>query len=111
MRKISANYIFLPAYPLVKNGYVVWNEGIVVDVIDTGGVIKEIQGLEFYGGLLVAGFVKEYETRLRAGENILTVLEDVYSEKSMDYHTLVLIEGADLINFKFRNNTVLRTLC
>ena len=51
MRKIAANYICLPGFPLVKNGYVILEQGWVKDVVDTGGRIREIQGLEFYGGL------------------------------------------------------------
>ena len=54
MRKIAANYICLPGFPLVKNGYVILEQGRVKDVVDTGGRIREIQGLEFYGGLIVA---------------------------------------------------------
>jgi len=53
MRKIAANYICLPGFPLVKNGYVILEQGRVKDVVDTGGRIREIQGLEFYGGLIV----------------------------------------------------------
>lgn len=111
MRKIAANYIFLPAYPLVKNGYVEWNDGMVLKVVDTGGVMKEIQGLEFYGGLIVAGNVKECERRLRAGENILIVLDELYKEEGADCRSLILIEGADLLNFRFRENTMFRILC
>ena len=47
MRKIAANYICLPGFPLVKNGYVILEQGRVKDVVDTGGRIREIQGLEF----------------------------------------------------------------
>ena len=57
MRKIAANYICLPGFPLVKNGYVILEQGRVKDVVDTGGRIREIQGLEFYGGLIVAAYV------------------------------------------------------
>lgn len=57
MRKIAANYIFLPGYPLVRNGYVVIDGQNVVDVVNTGGFIREIPGLEFYGGMIVAGFL------------------------------------------------------
>ncbi len=44
MRKIAANYICLPGFPLVKNGYVILEQGRVKDVVDTGGRIREIQG-------------------------------------------------------------------
>ena len=43
MRKIAANYICLPGFPLVKNGYVILEQGRVKDVVDTGGRIREIQ--------------------------------------------------------------------
>ena len=38
MRKIAANYICLPGFPLVKNGYVILEQGRVKDVVDTGAV-------------------------------------------------------------------------
>ena len=49
MRKIAANYIFLPGYPLVRNGYVVIDGQNGVDVVNTGGFIREIPGFDFYG--------------------------------------------------------------
>lgn len=110
MRKIASNYIFLPGYPLVKNGYVVWDKGCVTDVVDTGGVMKEIPGLEFYGGLIVAGYVKDKENRLKAGIDILSVLSELYRERGNGYQSLALIEGADLINFKFRERVVCQIL-
>ena len=67
MRKIAANYICLPGFPLVKNGYVILEQGRVKDVVDTGGRIREIQGLEFYGGLIVAAYVAAYQERLEEG--------------------------------------------
>ena len=33
MRKIAANYILLPGFEFVKNGYVVLKDGMVVDVV------------------------------------------------------------------------------
>ena len=35
MRKIAANYILLPGFEFVKNGYVVLKDGKVVDVVNT----------------------------------------------------------------------------
>ena len=37
MRKIAANYILLPGFEFVKNGYVVLKDGKVMDVVNTGG--------------------------------------------------------------------------
>ena len=41
MRKIAANYIFLPDSPLIKNGYVVIEQG-EVRVVNTGGHILSL---------------------------------------------------------------------
>ena len=53
MRKIAANYILLPGFEFVKNGYVVLKDGMVVDVVNTGGEIREIPCLEVYVGMIV----------------------------------------------------------
>lgn len=74
MRKIAANYICLPGFPLVKNGYVILEQGRVKDVVDTGGRIREIQGLEFYGGLIVAAYVAAYQERLEEGDLLFTLV-------------------------------------
>lgn len=74
MRKIAANYICLPGFPLVKNGYVILEQGRVKDVVDTGGRIREIQGLEFYGGLIVAAYVAAYQGRLEEGDLLLSLV-------------------------------------
>lgn len=110
MRKIGANYIFLPGFPLVKNGYLLWDNGEVTDVVNTGGGVKEIQGLEFYGGLIVAGYVKGMRERLKAGEDIVSVLNELYQEKGYDYQSLALVEGADLLNRIFRENITIQIL-
>ena len=102
-RKIAANYIFLPGFPLVKNGYVVWEDGEVTDVVDTGGRIREIQGLEFYGGMIVPDFVREYVKGLQDGEELVGALEKIYSEFPRKQYKLAIMEGADLKALKWRD--------
>lgn len=104
-RKIAANYISLPGFPFVKNGYVVWDNGNVIDVVDTGGQVKEIQGLEFYGGMIVPGFVGEYVNKFQVGEDLLPVLNEIYLKYSGVYYTLAILEGADLKELKWRVGT------
>ncbi len=55
------------------------------DVVDTGGRIREIQGLEFYGGLIVAAYVAAYQGRLEEGDLLLPWLDEIYrrEEKSI----------------------------
>ena len=86
MRKIAANYICLPGFPLVKNGYVILEQGRVKDVVDTGGRIREIQGLEFYGGLIVAAYVAAYQGRLEEGDLLLPWLDEIYRRGGKEYH-------------------------
>jgi hypothetical protein len=52
-RKISATYIYTLAGKIIKNGIVVLDEqGTILDVIDTNGELSEIEGLEYYSGIL-----------------------------------------------------------
>lgn len=110
MRKVAANYIFLPGYPLVKNGYVVLSEERIIDVVDTGGVIKEIQGLEFYGGMIVAGSLVGGTVNWNAGENILPVLERFYEQSDCASSGIAIIQKADLLKLVFTPETVIRSL-
>ncbi len=96
MRKIAANYIFLPGFPLVKNGYVIFGEGLETEVRDTGGQIHELAGLEFYGGMIVSGYVCRHTERFMPGSPLLPVLEELYLEYGKDERRLAVVEGAEL---------------
>lgn len=96
MRKIAANYIFLPGYPLIKNGYVVLEEA-EVRVVDTGGCIREIAGMEFYGGLIVPDYVMEYRHLFHPGDKMLSLLEHWFAERGNHFEQIAIIEGADLL--------------
>ncbi len=109
-RKIAANYIFLPGFPLVKNGYAVWEDGNVTDVVDTGGRIKEIQGLEFYGGMLVPDFVGRLTAGWQDGERLVAKLGEIYSEFPPKPYRLAILEGADLKELRWRNGGKVRAL-
>lgn len=110
MRKIASNYILLPGFPLVKNGYVVLSGAAVVDVVNTGGEMKEIAGLEFYGGMIVAGYVTGQVLEQAGNDSFLPVIEELYLEKGSDYAGLSIIEGADLSSFLIRGSMVVRHL-
>lgn len=110
MRKIGANYILLPGYPLVKYGYVLLSEAGIVDVVDTGGMMKEIQGLEFYGGMIVAGDVTVSSLRVNPGDSFLPLLDNVYEQRSSDNTGLALVEGADLTAFVFLKGTTIKKI-
>ncbi|PIF03062.1 MAG: amidohydrolase [Draconibacterium sp.] len=61
MRKIAANYIITNVTPPLKNGVIVVDDnGVVQQVIDTQGNLKETEAVEFYNGVLVPGFVNAH---------------------------------------------------
>lgn len=107
LRKIAANYILLPGFELTRNGYVVLEEGQVTDVVDTGGEIKEIPCLEFYGGMIVADFVRN-EVEWQEGDDIPAKIKDCYSRKSGK--GLAIIQGADFARFSWLKDTRINPL-
>lgn len=110
MRKIAANYIFLPGFPVVKNGYVVLEGKRIEEVVDTGGVIREIPGLEFYGGMLVAGYLAGMRSADKQGMKILPFLEEQYQKQYGECSGLALVKGADLRGMVFLKDTVIERL-
>jgi cytosine/adenosine deaminase-related metal-dependent hydrolase len=61
VRKISATYIFPGNRAPLKNGILVCSDnGKIIELIDTGGQLKEEAGLEQYSGILVPGFVNAH---------------------------------------------------
>jgi len=61
LRKISSTYVFTLAGKPIKNGIVVADErGTIVDVVDVCGDVSEIEGVEYYSGILCPGFVNTH---------------------------------------------------
>lgn len=61
MRKLSSHFIFTGPGPVLKYGIIVLNdEGVVTDLIDTGGIPSETEGVEFYPGVLCPGFINAH---------------------------------------------------
>ena len=58
MRKIAASYIMPLSSPPLRNGMVILDDaGRILEVVDTGGRLKESSHLEFYNGIIIPGFV------------------------------------------------------
>ena len=110
MRKVAANYVFLPGMPLLKQGYVVWDGGVLRDVVDTGGKLQEIHGLEFYGGMIVAAEVLEKWGRWKAGEALMPFLAECYRESDGEVRGMAIITGADLKRMVFCEGTEIERL-
>ncbi|MBI9069101.1 MAG: amidohydrolase family protein [Salinivirgaceae bacterium] len=61
MRKIASHIIYPIASEPIKNSYLVLDDdGIILDLVNTNGNLKEIAGLEYYSGVLVPGFVNAH---------------------------------------------------
>lgn len=57
-RKISAHYVFPGNSRALKYGIVEFDaEGIIKQLIDTGGEYQELSGLEFYTGIITPSFI------------------------------------------------------
>lgn len=112
MRKVSANYVYSPDLGFIKYGIIVLNDdAFVEEIIDTKGMIKEIQGLEFYSGLLVSGRIYRHELFNSAckGEVMLEkILDNVLQEK--DKIGLTILNDVDYNDFTIRPTTTANIL-
>jgi aminodeoxyfutalosine deaminase len=60
-RKLSAHYIFPGDSRPLKHGIVELDEqGVILDVIDTGGILRESERLEFFDGIITPGFINAH---------------------------------------------------
>lgn len=58
MRKLSADYIFPVSSPPLKQGILILDDdGTLLEIIDTGGKLRESANLEYYNGILIPGFI------------------------------------------------------
>lgn len=110
MRKIASNYILLPGSPLVKNGYVVLDAICMTEVVNTGGVIREIQGLEFYGGMIVSACLTAGDVHFPVGVDMVEWLTEYYKTSTSTGEGVALIKGADLQQLRFTENTTIERL-
>lgn len=61
MRKLSAHYIFTGTGAVLEKGIIyLTDEGVVADIIDTRGELKEMAGVEFFSGVITPGFVNAH---------------------------------------------------
>lgn len=110
MRKIAANFIYWPGYPLVKNGYIAFGDDGDVKIVDTGGEIHEIAGLEFYGGMIVPDFVCRESRNFQAEEPLLSALDHIFSLHPEHGVKAAIIEGADLSTLTWKTGARIRLL-
>lgn len=106
MRKIASNYVYLPGYGLKKNACVsIENKQIIgVEVFESG--VIEIEGVEFYGGMIVPSFV--YGNLNRHTLCIFDALDDLYGKSLKTDNDLscglAVIEALDFNGFLINEN-------
>lgn len=112
MRKISANYVFSHDKGFLRFGIIeIDDKACIQNIIDTKGNMKEIQGLEFYSGLLVAGRItKEELLKLKEQRDVdlSVLLVKVLAAKS--YEGLTVFHDVDLVNFFIKSTTSVEIL-
>lgn len=112
MRKITANYIYSPECGFLKYGIVVLNEDdSIKEIISTKGTIKEVQGLEFYSGLIVVGRIKSTEILeyLEQEDSMLEVLLNKLL-KDKPPEGLSILNNVDFTDFKIKHSTSVKIL-
>ena len=78
MRKIAANHIMPVSSPPLRNGIVVMDDdGSILEVIDTGGMLRESSHLEFHNGIVTPGFVLPW---YRAADQANTFTEQEFGD-------------------------------
>lgn len=110
VRQIAANYIYLPGFPLAKNSYVRFGDLQKIQLVDTGGQLKEIEGLEFYGGLIVPEYMYACESSFILEKDLLLQLDDLFLQKGNEYIGFAIIEGADLQKMEWKSTAKIRLL-
>ncbi len=89
MRKISAHYCLLPDGSLGKMPVIsVDNSNIITDIKILGDDFKEEQGMEYYGGVLIPGFIEDFRGITLSDENIVErvkMINRLYSNGSLRY--------------------------
>ena len=110
MRKIAANYLFFPGHALVKNGYVEFISSQEMRIVDTEGQLRDLAGLEFYGGMLVPDYICEYTQQFREKVGLLPLLEKIFKMRGERFEKMAIIEGADLIRLEWTEQTTVRLL-
>ena len=106
MRKISAHLILDGRGKCYSKGIVTIDEdGTILDIQDTGGMLEEAAGVEFYSGILVPGFINTHchlelshlKGAFPEGAGFISFLKMVVERRADDQAKIALAaETADL---------------
>ncbi|UCG28009.1 MAG: amidohydrolase family protein, partial [Bacteroidales bacterium] len=116
MRKLAANYIYPISQKPLKNGILIMNEdGSVLDIIDSGGNLREMENLEFYNGILVPGFINAHchlelsylKGKISRHKKLPGFITDLVQSRTDD--PSIITEPVRMANEALRNNGVVAT--
>ncbi len=124
MKKISAHYIFpFVSAPLKKGIIVINNEGIILEITDTGGQLRESDRLEFHNGIIIPGIEGLTIDILRQRQHEMpdAHLNDILksfaaeSERPQGFvsgqkATFLLISPLDMVNLRLTEKSKLKKL-
>ena len=109
MRKFSAQYIFTNTGKPLKRGIItVDDNGLVIDVEDTNGLLTEKHSVEFYNGVIVPGFVNchchlelsHLKGKIDEGKGLKYFIEQVIEQRDFNLDNTKSATEADAKMFK-----------
>ena len=110
MRKISAHLILDGRGKCYSKGIITLdNDGTILNIEDTGGVLHETAEVEFYSGAIVPGFINAHchlelshmHNCLEEGNGFVPFLKQVVTERTGEPNSMIgAAEKADILMYK-----------
>ena len=109
MRRLSAQYIFTNTGSPLKRGIItVDNNGFIIDVDDTNGLLTEKSSVEFYNGVIVPGFVNchchlelsHLKGKIDEGKGLRYFIRQVIKQRDLNHNSSKNAAEADSAMFK-----------
>jgi aminodeoxyfutalosine deaminase len=98
MRRFSAQYVITNSGPTLKRAIITTDdEGTVLNVEDTMGVLKESDSVEFYNGIIIPGFVNSHchlelshmKDKTIRSQGLSSFLDDIGKKRAGDEETIL----------------------
>ena len=108
MRKLSAQYIFTNAGRPLKRGIItVDDNGFIIDIEDTNGLLTEKSSVEFYNGIIAPGFVNchchlelsHLKGKIDEGKGLGYFIEQVVKQRDINFDKIKNAAEADKAMF------------
>jgi cytosine/adenosine deaminase-related metal-dependent hydrolase len=109
MRKFSAQYIFTNVGRPLKRGIITTDDnGVIIDIEDTNGLLTEKSSVEFYNGVITPGFVNCHchlelsylKGKIDEGKGLGYFIEQVIKQRNSNHDNIKSAAEADKVMFK-----------